>query len=225
MTYDSRSGASPYLGMDDYDELEQDDFFDDDEDDATSAGRAPQNGNMAMDVQQVPKTVRRPTQAPRRGVAPQVDETTQLGTGPLIRRPAAQDTGAVPRVSQDTTVYKSAAIDYAQEESHRIHFEDRLFAFALLIAHLFFCMTAIALAAIFVIAAIPTDATRLLLLRLTNMLPLIMPSALLGQYVVETPFGGILRGDLAIASIILFVADWLCAKKRSSLLRRRERGE
>ena len=225
MTYDPRSGDSPYLGMDDNDEFEQDEFADDIEDQIDLDGQMPQDGTMVMDPNEVPKTVRRSSEPPRRGVAPHVQETSSLGTGPIIRRPAAQDTGSVPRVSQDTTIHAATVVDVDDDQGHNMHFEDALFAFALLIAHVFFCLAAIALAVIFVIAAIPTDATRLLLLRLTNMLPMIVPSALLGQYVVETPFGGILRGDLAIASIILFVLDWLCAKKRSSLLRRRERGE
>lgn len=225
MTYDPRSGASPYLGMDDYDELEQDDFPADDEIDAAPEVRRAFDGTTAMDVQQVPKTVRRSSEPPRRGVAPQRQDTTSIGTGPIIRRAAAQATGPTPMVSQNTTVNSAPIADVRQGEGRRMHFEDALFSFALLVAHLFFCIAAIALAVIFVVSAIPTDGTRLLLLRLTNLLPMIMPSALLGQYVVETPFGGILRGDLAIASIILFVADWLCAKKRSSLRMRRERGE
>jgi hypothetical protein len=225
MTYDPRAGASPYLGMDDYDELDQDGLMVDVEDDLEIEDPFSQDGTMAMDPNQVPKTVRRSFEPPRRGVAPRDQGTSPLGTGPIIRRPAAQETGPAPRVSQDTTVHAATVVDYDEAPSRRMHFEDALFSFALLMAHLFFCLAAIALAVIFVIAAIPTDATRLLLLRLTNLLPMVVPSALLGQYVVETPFGGILRGDLAIASIILFIADWLCAKKRSSLLRRRERGE
>jgi hypothetical protein len=37
----------------------------------------------------------------------------------------------------------------------------------------------------------------------------ILPSAISGAFVWPTPFDGAFRGDFAIASIILFILDWL----------------
>ena len=112
MTYDPRAGASPYLGMDDYDELDQDGLMVDVEDDLEIEDPFSQDGTMAMDPNQVPKTVRRSFEPPRRGVAPRDQGTSPLGTGPIIRRPAAQETGPAPRVSQDTTVHAATASQF-----------------------------------------------------------------------------------------------------------------
>ena len=55
------------------------------------------------------------------------------------------------------------------------------------------------------------------MLQAMRLTPLLVPSALLGRFVYETPFGGVLRGDLALASLILFVVDWTCMRLSDSL--------
>ena len=52
----------------------------------------------------------------------------------------------------------------------------------------------------------------------------LVPRALAGRFVVETPFGGAFRGDLALMSTLLFVADWCCLLYAHTLRTRRERG-
>lgn len=217
MTYDPRVGASPYLGMDgtdaDADESPLDEW--------EGAGRSDSRGRTRVGAQEVPKTVRRSPEAPRRGVAPQTG-------APLVRRPQSQVPYAAPPIPspQQQPYVRSAPVDdYPQPRGLGSRMGDAVLAFALFVIGLALRFAAIGLAAVFVVSAIPSEPTRAILLRLNTYVPLMVPSSLLGQFVYETPFGGILRGDLAIASIILFVADWLCARKRSSLRWRRERGE
>lgn len=82
---------------------------------------------------------------------------------------------------------------------------------------------AILLAVLVVASAFLTGSSRATLIGALNLTPLLVPSALLGQFVMETPFGGVLRGDLAIASLMLFLADWICMRFSASLKYGRER--
>lgn len=61
--------------------------------------------------------------------------------------------------------------------------------------------------------ALVTGSLRLHLLGLTGLAGRIEPAALSGVLVVPTPFGGALRGDFVIASIILFICDWLLSRR------------
>ena len=61
---------------------------------------------------------------------------------------------------------------------------------------------------------------RVYLLQATSLVGMWMPTTLSGVLVFETPFGGALRGDFVIASVVLFIIDWACLRKARSLCRR-----
>ena len=50
------------------------------------------------------------------------------------------------------------------------------------------------------------------LIEATRTMSSLLPSTLQGTFVFETPLGGALRGDFVIASIVLFVSDWLLVR-------------
>lgn len=45
----------------------------------------------------------------------------------------------------------------------------------------------------------------------------ILPDALDGVLVIQTPFGGAFRGDFAVFAILLFIIDWAICKVAASL--------
>ena len=100
-----------------------------------------------------------------------------------------------------------------------------LTTFALWVLSLVLRVLALALSVVVVGSAVLTDAHRAALVKALNLASGIVPAPLLGQFVVETPFGGAFRGDLALAALLLFVCDWLCLRYRATLIERRERGE
>ena len=74
------------------------------------------------------------------------------------------------------------------------------------------CRVAALLLFVLVVAnAIVTGPLRIHLLELTAQVTGWIPGLLSGTFVIETPLGGNLRGDFVIASIVLFVIDWLLA--------------
>lgn len=77
-------------------------------------------------------------------------------------------------------------------------------------------LAAIALAGLVVLDAF-TVGNRMTLMQLTARAAQLLPSSLAGLYVLDTPFGGAFRGDFAIASVCLFVLDWVCARIRRAL--------
>ena len=99
-----------------------------------------------------------------------------------------------------------------------------LAALALRLLALVLRLGAIATSLVVVAAAVLTDAHRATLVRLLNLTSWIVPQGVMGRFVVETPFGGALRGDLVIVSVVLFVADWLCLVHATTLRNRRLRG-
>lgn len=75
-------------------------------------------------------------------------------------------------------------------------------------------------AALTVACAVLAGPMRVYLLQATSLVGMWMPTALSGVLVFETPFGGALRGDFVIASVVLFIIDWACLRKARSLCRR-----
>lgn len=71
---------------------------------------------------------------------------------------------------------------------------------------------AIALAFVVTVGVVAIGALRPSLIEATRTMASLLPSALQGTFVFETPLGGALRGDFAIASVILFVSDWLLVR-------------
>lgn len=56
------------------------------------------------------------------------------------------------------------------------------------------------------------------LLGINGMVSRMVPSALAGLFVLQTPFGGAFRGDFALFAVMLFAAGWLLGRA-SALLR------
>ncbi len=52
---------------------------------------------------------------------------------------------------------------------------------------------------------------------ITDLVTSYLPWHSFGLLAVNTPFGGVFRGDLAIISVLLFVVDWLLCRLRASL--------
>lgn len=218
MTYDPRMGSSPYLGTDDQPTGGLD---------ATGTGYPSetmttmlgQTGGQrvrtsAADPQQPPATVRRRNQAPNRGVAPQPAPLRRRGAAPAPARHAVPSPAQQPYARQRR----------GQGGSQRL--VNGLAMLGLYIAALAARLLATILALVMITSAFSATVgpLRQAIVVRFGLTALLAPSALLGQFVFETPFGGLLRGDLAIVSIILFCADWICMKLLASLRTRRERG-
>ena len=71
---------------------------------------------------------------------------------------------------------------------------------------------AIALAFVVTVGVVAIGVLRPSLIEATRTMSSLLPSALQGTFVFETPLGGALRGDFVIASIVLFVSDWLLVR-------------
>lgn len=78
-------------------------------------------------------------------------------------------------------------------------------------------LCAFAMVAIVLLNALSLPFFRTTLSTTTDLITSYLPWQNLGLLAVDTPFGGVLRGDLAIVSLLLFVIDWLLCKLRASL--------
>lgn len=58
---------------------------------------------------------------------------------------------------------------------------------------------------------------RVALLGVNGVVTRLMPSALSGLFVFQTPFGGAFRGDFAVVCILFLLLDWILLKISSSL--------
>ena len=76
---------------------------------------------------------------------------------------------------------------------------------------------AAALCALVVADAFFAGPGRGALLGVNGLVTQLIPAPLSGILVVSTPFGGVYRGDFAIAAIIVFVIDWLLTRASASL--------
>ncbi|WP_058270351.1 hypothetical protein [Olsenella massiliensis] len=82
-------------------------------------------------------------------------------------------------------------------------------------------LAALALTALVVLSAVVTGAGRLTLVGYSGTVTSWLPDGLAGRFVFETPLGGVLRGDFALAALALFVTDWLLARLAHALRSRR----
>lgn len=46
-----------------------------------------------------------------------------------------------------------------------------------------------------------------------------LPTASMTALSVETPFGGVFKGDFCLVSVILFIVDWACGRAAASARR------
>ncbi len=76
-----------------------------------------------------------------------------------------------------------------------------------------FRLGAIALA-VLVVANAFTLSGRVDVAAITARVSAFVPAQFSAMPMVDTPFGGVFRGDLALASVILFVLDWICSRIR-----------
>lgn len=58
-------------------------------------------------------------------------------------------------------------------------------------------------------SALPFAPLRFAFLMLYHTVSRILPPVLVGSFVIESPFGGILRGDYVIVTLVMFVLDYL----------------
>ena len=79
-------------------------------------------------------------------------------------------------------------------------------------------IAALVLVALVVVDALFSGQFRSSLLALNGAFTSVIPAPLKGSFVFQTPFGGVFRGDFAIAAIIFFVIDWLACRASASLL-------
>lgn len=223
MTYDPRLGNSPYLGMsvDDDDELVSDSVR---QESPRSARRQSPVARWqstpayqgSAPVQGVQTTVRRASKAPQRGVAPQ--ETARFETPAYAAQSMSSDVPLrrpipSPPRAHDPVVSSRPAGSSLRPPRAFVY----LGSFALRLLAFVARLAAIALSAAVVASAVLTDSRRYLLVQALNIAHALVPTGVFGRFVMETPFGGALRGDLAIASVLLFVFDWLCLVYASHL--------
>lgn len=81
-----------------------------------------------------------------------------------------------------------------------------------------FRLVAVLLCLLVVADALFAGEFRVALLGLNGTLTGLIPAPLSGAFVFQTPFGGVFRGDFAVAAIMLFVIDWLLTRASASLL-------
>ena len=224
MRYDPRRGSSNYLGMD----METTNLADAKaatrrvseaaKTTATRRKRAKTPSRADSDVDKtmagVPVTARRaPTSSrqPAPAAAPRYAEQPVPAPRPVPspqQRAYASQGGQVARAARDRLADPFTSIE----------------AIVLQVLAVVLRLIAIALALLVVASVFLSGEHRGALLEALRLTPLVVPPALLGRFVYETPFGGVFRGDLALASIILFCADYICMRFSTSLRYRRERG-
>lgn len=82
---------------------------------------------------------------------------------------------------------------------------------------------AAALVSLAVADAVLPAVARTALLSLNGIASRLLPDAISGLFVFQTPLGGALRGDFVLAAIMLLALAWALGRA-SALMRRRERG-
>ena len=157
-------------------------------------------------AQSIPKTIRRD---PRQAAA-----TPATRPVPSLQRP-------VPSPQRDPYVASNQA-SFAPKKAPE--FLNTLASLALRLIAIMLRLAAIALSLYVIASAVLTDAHRATLVRISFVINRLVPPALFGQFVFETPFGGAFRGDLAIVSVLLFVIDWLCVRHANNMAASREMG-
>ena len=219
MSYDPRMGGSAYLGMDD-DPLDDESFEDDfDEVEERQPSRVQRNTprsnvRRVASPSEIPPTTRRPSEGPRIGVAPMTPSIAQ-------RRQHPEPVRAVPAPRPDRYEPAPSPVPGAIRSRTQGPLTS-LEVFVLRALALLARLAAIVLAVLVVASVFLSGSMRESMLQAMRLTPLLVPSALLGRFVYETPFGGVLRGDLAVASLALFIVDWALMRLSDSLRYRHE---
>lgn len=78
-------------------------------------------------------------------------------------------------------------------------------------------LCAFAMTIVVLLNAVSPSFLQATLSRVTDLITSYLPWRNIGLLEVDTPFGGVLRGDLAILTLVLFVIDWLLCRIRASL--------
>ena len=73
-------------------------------------------------------------------------------------------------------------------------------------------VTAVAMAVDVVALCLAVGPARVPALMAANALSCLVVAPLSGSFVIQTSLDGAFRGDLALASLVLFVIDWLCTR-------------
>ena len=228
MSYDPRLGESPYLGMD-ADETSLGEQAPDTAGEPLTRRIDPRERSLDPVAEPLTRRIepgegRRAARPATRGADPMpttVRRPQRVAESPARPRPLVREVPrAVPSPSQEP---------YQPPRASRSTLPDRiaatLGALSLHLAALCLRAAAIVMSGVVVASAVLTDAYRVALVEVLGRLSWLLSFPMIsGRFVTETPFGGILRGDLVIASIILFCMDWLCMRFSTSLRERRERG-
>lgn len=77
------------------------------------------------------------------------------------------------------------------------------------------------LSLIIVGSALPFAPLRFAFLMFYHTVSRILPPVLVGSFIIESPFGGILRGDYVIVTLVLFMLDYLLCRLAFTLLNSR----
>ncbi len=78
-------------------------------------------------------------------------------------------------------------------------------------------LAALAMCLIVLLNALALSPLRTYLTQVTDLITSYLPRRDIGLLSMDTPFGGVFRGDLTIISLLLFVVDWLLCRLRASL--------
>lgn len=203
MSYDPRTGTSPYLGMDADDTGER---RSDAPQGAATDGVPATERTMVAEAAPAPATVRRT----RRVASSRPDLPSNAPAQPLRRRQAPVAVES-PRQQDPFEPARPAA-------SRRFRPLARLAPFGLRLAALILRLAAIVLAGLVVASAVAPGSYRAVLVEVMGQFSWLVNLPLIsGRFVSETPFGGVLRGDLMVASVVLFVCDWACLRLSASL--------
>ena len=164
--------------------------------------------------QMAPATVHRPQ--PRRGVVPRPGSTSTIrrGTSAAGRRPEVpvdQRRRVVPSPPQPPRTRRSGPFA-------------ALASLGLRVLSLCARLAAIATSLLVIVASFGANRHRAVVVSLITRASALIPAGLQGRLVIETPFGGAFRGDLAVLAGALFLIDWICLSYAYSLANGRERG-
>lgn len=80
-----------------------------------------------------------------------------------------------------------------------------------------FRLAAIVLMALVVVYGLSLPVFRSTLATIMDTITSFLPWRDLGLLAVDTPYGGIFRGDLALIALLLFIMDWLLCRSRAAL--------
>ena len=239
MSYDPRKGESPYLGMEAEDETstglldERDDALQGEAGAAmspapatrrvkpsdrpvrsASENRTVRRNPADKTSQMAPATVHRPQ--PRRDAVPRPDSTSPIRRG-------ATSAGRRPEVPVD----QRRRVVPSPPQPPRARRSGPFAALASLgLRALSLCarLAAIATSLLVIVASFGANRHRAVVVSLITQASALIPAGLQGRLVIETPFGGAFRGDLAVLAVALFLIDWICLSYAYSLANSRERG-